>query len=82
MIPVTPIEGQRILINADLIEEVESLLDTIIVLANGRRLFVTDTPTEIVERIRNLRASVLAYADDILERRPGVVVPFPAEARA
>ncbi len=69
MIPVTPIEGQRILINADLIEEVESILDTIIVLANGRRLFVTDTPTEIIERIRNLRASVLAYADDILERR-------------
>lgn len=82
MIPVTPIEGQRILVNADLIEEVESILDTIIVLANGRRLLVTDTPTEIVDRIRNVRASVLAYADDILESRPGVVVPFPAEARA
>lgn len=80
MIPVTPLQGRRILVNADLIEEVESIPDTIIVLANGRRLFVTDTPTEIIERISHFRASVLACADDIIDRDHGAVVPFPGSA--
>ena len=76
MIPVMPLKGTRILVNADLIEEIESLPDTVIVLANGRRLFVLDSPTDIVERIRHLRASVLACADNIIERDPAEVVPL------
>ena len=77
MIPVTLLDGRTILVNADLIEEVESIPDTIVVLANGRRLFVADKPTEVIERIGHLRASVLACADDIIGGGHGVVVPFP-----
>lgn len=81
MIPVTPLRGRRVLINADLIEEVESTPETIIVLANGRRLFVIESPAEIIERVGHLRASVLACVDDILEGERGVVVPFPGAAQ-
>lgn len=80
MIPVTPLQGRRIFINADLIEEVESIPDTVVVLANGRRLFVTESPSEIIERVGHLRASVLACADDILDRDHGIVIPFPGVA--
>lgn len=77
MIPVTPLQGRAILVNADLIEEIESVPDTVIVLANGRRIFVTDAPADIVDRISHTRASVLAYADDMIDHGHAEVVPFP-----
>jgi len=77
MIPVTPLQGRAILLNADLIEEIESVPDTVIVLANGRRIFVTDAPVDIVERIGHVRASVLAFADDMIDHGHAEVVPFP-----
>ncbi len=74
MIPVSPLQGRSILVNADLIEAIERVPDTVVVLANGRRMFVTDSPEEIIDRIRHVRASILAYADDILDHGTAEVV--------
>lgn len=68
MIPVAPLQGRTIMINADLIEAIETGRETVIVFISGRRMVVTDSATDVVERIAHLRASVLAAAEDIVER--------------
>jgi len=80
VIPVTPLQGRTILVNADLIEQIERVPDTVIVLANGRRMFVLDDAEELVRRIRHVRASILAYADDLLDHGTATVVPLDAAA--
>lgn len=67
MIPVTPIAGRTVMLNADLIEAIEESPETVIVLAGGRRLVVADRPAHLMARIEWIRAAVLAAADD---RRP------------
>ena len=44
MIPVTPIAGRTVLLNANLIEAIEETPDTVITLAGGRRMVVVDVP--------------------------------------
>ena len=67
MIPVTPIAGRTVLLNANLIEAIEETPETVIVLAGGRRMVVVDVPAHLVARIERIRASVLASAHN---RRP------------
>jgi flagellar protein FlbD len=67
MIPVTPIAGRTVLLNANLIEAIEETPDTVIVLSGGRRMVVVDVPEHLVARIERIRASVLAAAHN---RRP------------
>ncbi|MDX2343824.1 MAG: flagellar FlbD family protein [Acidimicrobiia bacterium] len=67
MIPVTPIAGRTVLLNANLIEAIEETPDTVIVLAGGRRMVVVDVPDHLVARIERIRASVFAAAHN---RRP------------
>ena len=67
MIPVTPIAGRTVLLNANLIEAIEETPDTVIVLSGGRRMVVVDVPDHLVARIERIRASVLAATHN---RRP------------
>jgi len=62
MIPVTPIAGRTVLLNANLIEAIEQTPDTVIVLAGGRRMVVVDVPDHLVAKIEKIRASVLSAA--------------------
>jgi flagellar protein FlbD len=62
MIPVTPLEGRTVLLNANLIEAIEETPDTVIILAGGRRMVVVDVPDHLVAKIERIRASVLAAA--------------------
>ena len=79
MIPVTPLKGRPIMLNADLIESIESDPDTVITLANGRRMVVADRPNDLVQRIGLFRASILAAAEDILDTPKADVVPLRVE---
>lgn len=63
MIPVHRIKGERLYVNADLIESIEVAEDTILTLVDGRRAVISDTPEEIIEAIRSFRASVIVAAD-------------------
>ncbi len=51
MIPVTTLDGTRVLLNADLLQQVEQTPDTLLVLVNGERLMVRETPDELIARI-------------------------------
>lgn len=65
MITVTRFDRSELILNADLIEYVETLPDTHITLVTGKRLLVRETAPEVVAR-------VLAYrqAAGPLLRRP------------
>ena len=56
MIRVTDITGTQKYINCELIERIEVVPDTIVVLANGHSYIVQESAHEIVERIRRFRA--------------------------
>lgn len=51
MIEITDLKGAPRIINAEMIESVESNPDTQIVLNNGHRFYARETPDEILERV-------------------------------
>lgn len=59
MINVTRLSGEKIVINADLIERVEATPDSVIALTNGSHYVVRESVTELVELIVQFKARVL-----------------------
>ncbi|MCA2969775.1 MAG: flagellar FlbD family protein [Acidobacteriaceae bacterium] len=51
MIALTRINGSPLVLNSDLIEQIESMPDTIIRLTNGHRVVVRETPDDIIDRV-------------------------------
>jgi flagellar protein FlbD len=51
MIAVTRINGKQIIINADLIEFVETTPDTIITTITGKKIIVKDSAETVVDKI-------------------------------
>jgi flagellar protein FlbD len=60
MIYVTRLNHTSVLLNADLIEYVETTPDTVISLTTGQKLMVRETAEEIVARVVDYRRSILA----------------------
>lgn len=56
MIEVTRLNGSVFVLNADLIETVESTPDTVVTLLNGHRYVVKESPEEIVDRAASYRS--------------------------
>ena len=81
MIIVTRLNGSEIVVNADLIETVESTPDTIITLVDGTRYVVEEAPEAIVDRIKTYRAAVLRFSDDpvVTPADSAAVVDFPVD---
>jgi len=51
MITVTRLDQSALMVNADLIECIESLPDTYITLVTGKKLMVRETPNEVVDLV-------------------------------
>lgn len=64
MIWVTRLNGSEIVVNADLIEVVESTPDTVLTLVDGKKYVVHESAEEVVNRIRAYRASILREAEN------------------
>lgn len=58
MIDVTLLNGNKIYINPNLLELIESTPDTILTLTTGRKFMVKETPEEIAERFTQFVARV------------------------
>ncbi|MGB9660804.1 MAG: flagellar FlbD family protein [Moorellaceae bacterium] len=68
MIKVTTLDKREILLNAELIERVEKVPETVITLSNGKKVLVAETPEEIVQRViayRRLIARPLESQDEV-----------------
>lgn len=62
MIIVTRLNGPPFAVNPDLLERVESTPDTILTLIDGTKYVVTEPVEEVVRRVREFRAAVIASA--------------------
>lgn len=51
MIELTRLNGKTYVLNADLIETVESTPDTVITLTTNKKLVVNETKEEIIEKV-------------------------------
>lgn len=77
MIHVTKLNHEDLIINADLIELIESTPDTMLTLTTGKRLMVLQTAEQIVDLVLNYRERA-----GIRLAHPGMnppVHPSPAE---
>ena len=62
MIVVTRLNGPQVALNCDLIERVEATPDTVLTLVDGTKYIVRDSVEEIVTKVREFRASVVALS--------------------
>ncbi len=58
MIKVRKINGEEMVINAELIETVEARPDTTISMATGNKIIVKDTVSEVIEKVLEYRRLV------------------------
>ena len=58
MIQLTRINHIPLLLNADLIEHIETTPDTVISLTNGQKFMVLESTEEIVRRVIEFRRSI------------------------
>ena len=72
MINVTRLNGPAFALNADLIERVEATPDTVIHLVGGTNYVVVESVEEIVARVREFKAGIIALSHLIEERTDGV----------
>ena len=62
MISLTRLSGSVFVLNADLIERLDSTPDTVITLVDGKKYVVTETMAEVVDSIRAYRSAVIAFS--------------------
>jgi flagellar protein FlbD len=62
VIILTRLGGSEMAVNPDLIERADRTPDTVITMADGHKLVVAESLTELVTRVRHWRASVAAEA--------------------
>ena len=67
MIPVTRLDGSLILLNNDLIVTIERTPDTLVSLTTGDRVFVRESPDELVARIHQCRRDLARAVDTSCE---------------
>lgn len=65
MIVVTRLNGGQIGVNPDLVQRIDSAPDTILTLIDGTKYIVTESLPEVIDRINEHRASILARAREI-----------------
>jgi flagellar protein FlbD len=70
MIILTRLNGEQFAINCDLVERVDAHPDTVLTLVDATKYIVAESLTEVVERVRDFRASVLARSADMTQRLP------------
>lgn len=60
MIMLTRLSGTRFLLNADLIERVESTPDTVITLVDGKKYVVADSMEAVLDEVTRYRGEIVA----------------------
>lgn len=63
MILVTRLDGTRVVVNAELIETLEAVPETVIVLVTRRRIMIRESVDEVIERVLTYRRALAVPAD-------------------
>lgn len=70
MIILTRLNGEQFAINCDLVERVDAHPDTVLTLVDATKYIVAESLVEVVEAVRDFRASVLARSAEMTQRLP------------
>jgi flagellar protein FlbD len=76
MICLSRLNGQVFALNPDLIERVDATPDTVITMVDGVKYVVSDPMTEVIDKIVDFRAAVVARSHAVATSEP--VAPVPA----
>ena len=68
MIIVTRLHGPSLAVNCDLIERVDATPETVLTLVDGSRYVVRESVSEVVDKVRAFRASVVLLAGRLDDR--------------
>ncbi len=60
MIRLTRINRVPLVLNADLIEHVETTPDTVIAMTNGQKFMVMETADEVIQKVIDFRRAIAA----------------------
>ena len=60
MVEVTKINGQKILVNPDLMETAEETPDTVISLTTGKKIIVKESRQEVKNLVKSYRKEIFA----------------------
>ena len=60
MIELTKLNGQKILVNCDLIELVEETPDTVVSLTTGKKIIVKESRQEVKNLVKSYRKDIFA----------------------
>lgn len=63
MIEVTKMNGERIMVNADLIETIEEKPDTVLTLTTGRKIIVKESRQDVKNLVESYRKNIFADLD-------------------
>lgn len=76
MIIVSRLNGERFGINAEQIERVEEMPDTVVTLIEGKKYLIRESLEDVIERVVAYRAKVLrsSYASPDQDAEPGLRV--------
>jgi flagellar protein FlbD len=77
MIIVSRLNGESLGVNADLIERIEAMPDTVVTLVDGKKILVRETVDELIAKVLEYRASILRLAYSTTPPEPGRSVPPP-----
>ena len=75
MILVTRLNGPAMALNCDLIERAEATPDTVLTLVDGTKYVVHESVEDVVRRVREFRASIVALAAQI-DATPAAAPPL------
>jgi flagellar protein FlbD len=72
MIELTRLNGRPMMLNSDLIKSAEASPDTMLTLINGEKLIVREAIGEVMQRVLDYRARLLAVVARRLENSTGL----------
>src|SRR5687768_9763814 len=75
MIIVTRLNGPPFALNPDLIERADATPDTVLTLVDGTKYLISESVEEVIDAVRQYRASVIALAQHI-ETAPAPARPL------
>jgi flagellar protein FlbD len=78
MITLTRLSGTTFLLNADLIERVDSTPDTVITLVDGKKYVVAETMTQVLDAVVTFRGEIVALGSLLDAVHPFVSRPREA----
>ncbi len=68
MIELTKLNGEKYIINSELIEMIEILPDTLVTMTNGRTHYVREPANLVIAKISEYKASVMVQASIMEEK--------------